>query len=155
MPERKPDSNARTVWEIDQAGEQDGIHPTQKPAEIFRRPIGWHTRRGEVCLEPFSGSGTQFIAAEELGRRCFAMELAPAYVDVALRRWEKATGKSAQLDGDGRRFDEVALERSEGEAPEERTEGEAPEGGESSEAPKVGAQTEAPHGGGDHEPDPA
>jgi len=108
---RIPDPSARTVWEIDQQGEQDGIHPTQKPAEIFERPIGWHTRRGEVCLEPFSGSGTQLIAAERLARRCFAMEISPAFVDVAVRRWERATGKNATLDGIGQSFEDVASER--------------------------------------------
>jgi DNA modification methylase len=111
MPERKPEPSARTVWEIDQIGEQDGIHPTQKPVELFRRPIGWHMLRGEVCLEPFCGSGTQIIAAEEQGRRCFAAELAAGFVDVAVKRFEGATGKHATLDGDGRTFAEVAAER--------------------------------------------
>ena len=98
---RKPANNATTVWEIGQAGEQDGIHPTQKPTEIFCRPIESHTRPGEVVLEPFSGSGTQIISAEKLGRRCFAMEKEPGYVDVAVRRWEQATGKSATLEAQG------------------------------------------------------
>lgn len=113
MPERKPEPNARTVWEIDSAGEEHGLHPTIKPVEIFRRPILWHTLRGEICLEPFSGSGTQIIAAEEQGRRCFAMEISPAYVDVAVKRWEKATGKHATLEGDGRTFEEIIKGRSE------------------------------------------
>lgn len=111
MPERKPESNARTVWEIDQQGEDHGLHTTMKPVELFRRPIAWHTLRGEICLEPFSGSGTQLIAAEEQGRRCFAMEVSPAYADVAVKRWEKATGKHAVLDGDGRTFSEIEKER--------------------------------------------
>ncbi len=111
MPQRKPEPNARTVWEVDQQGEQDGIHPTQKPLELFRRPIRWHTLRGEICLEPFSGSGTQIIAAQEQGRRCYAMEIAPAYADVAIQRWEKATGKIATLDG--QTFAQVAAARSE------------------------------------------
>ncbi len=111
MPQRKPEPNARTVWEVDQQGEQDGIHPTQKPIELFRRPIRWHTLRGEICLEPFSGSGTQLVAAEEQGRRCYAMEVAPAYVDVAIQRWEKATCKIATLDGQP--FAQVAAARSE------------------------------------------
>ncbi len=112
MPERRPEPSARSVWDVDQQGEQDGIHPTQKPVELFRRPIGWHTLRREVCLEPFSGSGTQIIAAEEQGRRCFAMELAPGFVDVAIRRWESATGRTATLDGVGRSFAEIAEDRS-------------------------------------------
>ena len=113
MPEkdRRPPLNATTVWEIDQAGEESEDHPTQKPLEIFGRAISAHTRPGEVVLEPFSGSGSQIISAEQLGRRCRAMEKDPAYVDVAVRRWEKATGKEAVLDGDGRTFAEVAAER--------------------------------------------
>jgi DNA modification methylase len=74
-----------TVWTI--AGENDGIHPTQKAVEIFERPIRYHTLPADIVFEPFSGSGTQIIAAAKLGRRCFAMELQPAFVDVARRRW--------------------------------------------------------------------
>ena len=110
--DRRPPPNASTVWPIDQTGEPKGIHPTIKPVEIFERPISWHTKPNEVCLEPFSGSGTQLIAAEKLHRRCFALELSPAFVDVAVRRWEEATGKEATLDGDGRTFAEIATERS-------------------------------------------
>lgn len=113
MPEkeRRPPSNETTVWEIGQAGENDGIHPTQKPLEIFLRPIEWHAKPGEVVLEPFNGSGSQLIAAEKLARKCRSMELSPAFVDAALRRWEKTTGKQATLDGDGRTFAEIAAER--------------------------------------------
>ena len=71
----------------------------------------YHTRPGEIALEPFSGSGSQIIAAEQTRRRCFALELSPAFVDVAVRRWEKATGKYAALEGEGRTFAEVAAER--------------------------------------------
>jgi len=51
---------------------------------------------GDLVYEPFCGSGTQLVAAERTGRRCFAMELDPAYCDVAVRRWELATGKVAK-----------------------------------------------------------
>jgi len=95
-PSLKPPANESTVWSINQQGQQDGIHPTQKPVELFLRPIRWHTLPGEVCYEPFSGSGTQIIAAEQLERRCFAMELSPAFVDVAVARFEKVTGKKAE-----------------------------------------------------------
>ena len=57
--------------------------------------IEWHTKPGEVVYEPFSGSGTQIIAAERLGRRCFAMELSPAFVQVAITRWQEFTGREA------------------------------------------------------------
>jgi DNA modification methylase len=109
--DRRPPPNATTVWEIDQAGEDRPDHPTPKMLEIFTRPLQYHTKPGEIALEPFSGSGTQIIAAEQTRRRCYAIELAPAYVDVALRRWEKATGKRAVLDGTQQTFAEVAAER--------------------------------------------
>ncbi len=113
MPEqgRRPATTASTVWEIDQAGEERPDHPTPKPLEIFTRPIGYHTRAGEICLEPFMGSGSQLIAAESMRRRCFGLELAPAFVDVAVRRWEKATAKQATLDGSGKTFLETARQR--------------------------------------------
>ena len=107
---RTPDPAARTVWEIDHGSELEGDHPTQKPVEVFTRPMGWHTLKDEVCLEPFSGSGSQLVAAEQGGRRCFALELDPRYVDVAVRRWERAAGAKAVLDSGGA-FDEVAAER--------------------------------------------
>ena len=64
-----------------------------------------------VIPEPFSGSGSQIIAGETTSRRVYAIEISPQYVDVAVRRWQTATGKQATLDGDGRTFDEVAAER--------------------------------------------
>jgi len=114
MPEksRRPPTTETTVWEIDQVGETLGLHPTMKPLAIFERPIHSHTRPREICLEPFSGSGTQIIAAEKLRRRCRAIEISPAFVDVAVRRWEGATKKKAVLDGSGgKTFDEIAAER--------------------------------------------
>ncbi len=96
QPKRKPPSNASNVWQLDQRHESMGIHPTQKPLEVFLRPIEWHTEIGDVVYEPFSGSGSQIIAAEKLSRRCFAMDLEPRYVDVAIMRWEAFTGEKAR-----------------------------------------------------------
>ena len=87
------------------------VHPTQKPVALFAWHIENHTRAGEVCYEPFSGSGTQIVAAEQLGRRCFALEIEPRYIDVAVRRWQNLTGKDATLDGTGATFRDVARER--------------------------------------------
>lgn len=95
-PRRRPPSTERTVWEIDQVGASESLHPTMKPVEVMARPIRYHTLPGEIVLEPFSGSGTQIIAAEQLDRRCFAVEQAPEFVDVAVMRWEKLTGKKAE-----------------------------------------------------------
>ena len=102
-----------SVWECDWDGKarSDGTHPCVKPVELFVRPMKKHTSVGDIVFEPFSGSGSQLIAAERTGRRCRAIEITPVYVDVAIRRWQKATGQEATLDGDGRTFNVVAAER--------------------------------------------
>ena len=66
---------------------------------------------GQAVYEPFLGSGTTLIAAETFGRVCFAIELDPLYVDVAVRRWQAFTGKAATLEGDRRSFADIAAER--------------------------------------------
>jgi hypothetical protein len=70
-----------------------------------------HLARGGLCYEPFSGSGSQIMAGEANGRRVYAMEISPAYVDVAIERWQAETGCATVLDGDGRSFAEVEQER--------------------------------------------
>jgi DNA modification methylase len=70
-----------------------------------------NSRRGDAVYDPFVGSGTTIIAAEMTDRVCCALEIAPEYVDVAVRRWEQFTGNEARLDGDDRSFDEIAAER--------------------------------------------
>jgi DNA modification methylase len=72
-------------------------HPTQKPLSLFETPIRNHIKPGESLYEPFSGSGTALIAAERTGTRCYAMEIDPIYVEVALRRWERFSGQDAVL----------------------------------------------------------
>jgi len=102
-----------TVWEADWDGKArfTGDHPTTKPTRLFEIPMEQHTRAGDVVLEPFSGSGSQIIAAEKLARRCQAIELQPAFVDVAVRRWEKATGREAVLQETDDTFAATAEER--------------------------------------------
>lgn len=97
--------NQSDVWEIGR--ENDKIHPTQKPVELFSIPIKNHTKKNEIVYEPFSGSGTQIIAAEQLNRKCYAMELEPLYVDVAIRRWQNLTGKEAIREYDGKKFNSL------------------------------------------------
>ena len=77
----------------------------------MRRPILNNSSPGQAIYEPFMGSGTTLIAAETTGRICYGIELNPAYVDVAVERWQAETGKDAILDGDGRTFAEVTVER--------------------------------------------
>ena len=88
------------VWELDWEGKKrnSGLeHPTVKPTEVFAIPMRVHTTPGDICYEPFSGSGSQIIAGERLNRRVFAMELEPIFCDVAIKRWEAFTGKKAVL----------------------------------------------------------
>jgi DNA modification methylase len=88
------------LWEVDWEGKKrnNGLdHPTVKPTEIFAIPMRVHTNPGDICYEPFSGSGSQIIAAERVNRRCFAMEIEPVFCDVAVRRWEEFTGKKAEV----------------------------------------------------------
>jgi DNA modification methylase len=94
--------NQTTIWNIGRETSKD--HPTAKPVDLWKPPIENHTKPGEIMYEPFSGSGSQIIAAEQTGRRCYAMELSPQYVDVAVRRWQQFTGKIAVLESTGQPF---------------------------------------------------
>lgn len=71
------------------------LHPTMKPVKLFARLMANSTRKGEAVLDIFGGSGTTIIAAEQLHRRAYAMELAPRYCDAIISRWEAMTGKKA------------------------------------------------------------
>jgi len=108
------DRKQTTLWQIPTRGEAATdaatIHSTQKPVECMRRPILNNSARGDAVYEPFSGSGTTLIACETSARRCYAMELNPAYVDVAVVRWQAYTGRAAVLENGGR-FDEEAAAR--------------------------------------------
>ena len=79
----------------------------------MRRPMLNNSEPNDIIYEPFCGSGTTIIAAESCRRRCYAVELNPEYVDMAIRRYQAFTGQKAILDGDGRTFDEIAAIRSE------------------------------------------
>lgn len=85
-----------TVWDIPLTVDDGSTgHGTQKPVECMRRPMENNSLPGDWIYEPFSGSGSTIIAGEQSGRRVLAMELSPAYVDVAVRRWQRFTGKDA------------------------------------------------------------
>jgi len=92
---RIKDRTQTTVWQIDREGNYQ--HPTQKPVALISRALRNSTVRGDCVLDPFVGSGTTVIACEQLGRRCFAMEIEPRYCDVVVERWETYTGKKAEL----------------------------------------------------------
>lgn len=91
------DGQDSDIWEIS----RDTLHPehpTQKPVALAYRAISNSTQLGQVVLDPFLGSGSTLIAATHLDRRCFGMELEPAYVDAIVARWESLTGRKASLD---------------------------------------------------------
>jgi DNA modification methylase len=75
-----------TVWEIPSSEVETDAHPTCKPCRLFILPMEMHTEVGDLCYEPFAGSGSQLIAAEQNGRRCYAIEKSPPFVAVALER---------------------------------------------------------------------
>ena len=104
-----------TVWQIPHRRNDSG-HGTEKPVECMKRPIENNSSPGQAVYEPFCGSGTTIIAAEMTGRSCHAIELNPAYVDVAIRRWQAFAGEQAVLGADGRSFQEATGERSAGAA---------------------------------------
>ena len=106
------DRTQTTLWQIDKPIKSETGHSTQKPVECMRKPIENNSKPGDTVYEPFSGSGTTIIAAEQTGRACLAMELNPAYVDMAIRRWQAFTGRTASRDSDGMIFDSSADERS-------------------------------------------
>ena len=107
------DRKQTTLWHISHRDQDaETVHGTQKPVECMRRPILNNSSPGQAIYEPFMGSGTTLIAAETTGRTCLGIELNPAYVDVAVERWQNLTGGAAVLEGDGRSFTEISGERS-------------------------------------------
>lgn len=84
------DRNQSTIWSIGYDGQRNNRnHPTQKPAALWHAPMNNHLTRGQIAAEPFSGSGSQIVAAEQTGCICYGMEINPKYVAVALERMVK------------------------------------------------------------------
>jgi DNA modification methylase len=111
------DRTQSTLWQVPNlnpfggSAEEATGHGTQKPLELMRRPILNNSRRGSIVYDPFLGSGTTLVAADDTDRICFGLEIDPKYVDVVVLRWQKLTGKVAVLAADGRTFDQVAADR--------------------------------------------
>lgn len=88
------------VWEFGRVKGAErascGGHATPKPIALCGRAILSSSRKGELILDPFGGSGSTLIAAEQTQRRCYAMEIDPHYCDVIMQRWEEFTGKKAE-----------------------------------------------------------
>lgn len=83
------------------------MHPTVKPTALVVDAMKDCSRRGSIVLDPFLGSGTTLVAAEQVGRRAYGIELDPAYVDVAIERWQRLTKRDAILAGTPFTFDEI------------------------------------------------
>lgn len=93
-PSRRTDDRTQTtLWSINLDKNIEGGHSTQKPVECMARPIRNHGGLDDAVYDPFVGSGTTIIAAQQLGRRCFAIEINPTYCDVTLQRWANFTGQ--------------------------------------------------------------
>jgi len=117
-----------TLWEVanlnpfggdENEGDAATGHSTQKPTELMRRPMLNHTEEEEIIYDPFLGSGSTLIAAEQLKRICYGLEIEPKYVDMIVERWQKLRGKEAILEADGRGFEQIRTERRGGTKPPE------------------------------------
>lgn len=98
------------VWFVKKPVSND-LHPTMKPVELVERAIRNSSKSRDTVLDPFGGSGSTLIACEKAGRQARLIELEPKYCDVIVRRYQEFSGKEATLDGDGRRFGDLAVER--------------------------------------------
>jgi DNA modification methylase len=95
------------------AGRMDELkmHPTVKPVALIADTMRDCSRRGSIILDAFAGSGSSIMAAEQIGRRAFCIEIDPRYVDVAIRRWQRFTGRDATLESTGQTFEELLTGR--------------------------------------------
>lgn len=89
------DRDQTSVWEQKRDSNYD--HPTQKPVELAERAMNNSSKNGDAVLDLFLGSGSTLVACEKTNRRCFGMEIDPHYIDVIIARWERFSGKKAEL----------------------------------------------------------
>jgi DNA modification methylase len=104
------DKSQSTLWQ-EKKPAANRIHPTAKPVELIERAVLNSSKSGDVVADLFGGSGSTLIGCERRGRHARLMEIDPQYADCIVHRYQEYTGKRAVRDGDGRSFDDVALER--------------------------------------------
>jgi DNA modification methylase len=85
------------LWPIGKDAAAEYQHPTQKPVALVAKALGNSSSPSALVFDGFLGSGTTLIACEKEGRRCYGTELEPKYADVVVARWERATGREAEL----------------------------------------------------------
>jgi DNA modification methylase len=90
------DRKQSDLWEVDRPSKSE-LHPTMKPIELVQKSIVNSSKPGNIVLDSFGGSGSTLIACEQTNRKCRMVELDPKYCDVIITRWEKFTGKTAEL----------------------------------------------------------
>ncbi|MBQ5687235.1 MAG: site-specific DNA-methyltransferase, partial [Ruminococcus sp.] len=86
-----------TVWNFGGYDKSKNLHPTQKPLFLPIEAINNSSRKSDIILDVFGGSGSTLIACEQLNRKCYMCELDPHYCDVIISRWETLTGREAVL----------------------------------------------------------
>ena len=101
---------ANSFARCNEEGNLSALHPTVKPVAMVADAMLDCSARGDIVLDAFLGSGTTLIAAERSGRRCYGLELDPAYADTVVRRWQALTGGSARHAASGRSFNDLACE---------------------------------------------
>lgn len=105
-----PDRKQTSLWSIDRPT-ASREHPTMKPVALFAKAIANSSNAEDLVFDPFLGSSTTIIACEQLGRRCFGVEISPAYAQVGLERWAKLTGKQPILEATGETLEDVTAVR--------------------------------------------
>jgi DNA modification methylase len=106
-PHWNGDRTQSDLWHAPK-NDSNPLHPTMKPVAIVERAIRNSSKKGDIVLDPFGGSGTTLIAAEHLGRKAFLIEIEPQYVDITIQRWQNLKGKQAVLERTGETFDDLA-----------------------------------------------
>ena len=104
------DKSQSTLWEENKPT-ANRIHPTSKPVELVERALVNSSKAGDIVVDLFGGSGSTLIGCERRGRNARLMEIDPKYADCIVRRWQEYTGQKATLEGDGRAFETIAIER--------------------------------------------
>jgi DNA modification methylase len=101
------DRSQSDVWTLSRGNTGAYVHPTQKPVELIEIALTNSSKKGDVVIDCFGGSGSTMIGCEKTGRAARLMELDPKCCDVIVKRWQEFTGKTATLESDGRTFAEV------------------------------------------------